>query len=451
MGKLKTFFSKLFKTKGIKTNEDILKQKRMIIVGVIVGFAFLGLGTSFYSFSQKQKKLLANQPINSPKLITERDKEYDWKDNIEQKVNTLKTENTNLSEENSALRTEINELKNMFSEKTLTRDELEEYLAGQSVVQNNTTTDNSSSKDEPALPAPPFEENESGKPVVNLDLLPAPPSPYPGYSAPGYVAPDVARKSSETEAAVAPESGSSIHVYRPENPPVSEEDNASEKFFLPAGTFMSGVLLGGLNAPTSAGGNTNPLPVFINVRSESFMPNSAISNNLDCFVIGSAMGELSDYRVYIRLVKLSCVNKARTHAISAEIQGGVLGEDGKHGVEGRAVSKQGALLAKTFLAGFMEGFGKVFQNAASSVSTDSSGSVSTIDPGKSFEAAGFGGLAESFDKLSDFYLNMAKRIFPVIELNAGRKVTVVLQNEKEVVWEKRNIVRNPLDMPIGGE
>jgi len=54
------------------------------------------------------------------------------------------------------------------------------------------------------------------------------------------------------------------------------------------------------------------------------------------------------------------------------------------------------------------------------------GATTTVDPGKQFEA-GFGtGVGRALDRLAQYYISLAEKVFPVIEIDAGRSVDVVL-------------------------
>ena len=70
----------------------------------------------------------------------------------------------------------------------------------------------------------------------------------------------------------------------------------------------------------------------------------------ECFVVGAGYGDVSSERAYIRTESLSCVTRDGT-AIDVPIKGYVAGEDGKAGMRGRLVSKQGQFLANALLVG----------------------------------------------------------------------------------------------------
>jgi conjugal transfer pilus assembly protein TraB len=138
-----------------------------------------------------------------------------------------------------------------------------------------------------------------------------------------------------------------------------------------------------------------------------------------------AIGDVSSERAYIRTESLSCVTREGT-AIDVPIKGYVAGEDGKAGMRGRLVSKQGQLLANALLAGVASGIGQAFQQSSTTMSVSPLGATSTVEPGKQFEA-GFGtGVGKALDRLAQYYISLAEKVFPVIEIDAGRTVDVVI-------------------------
>jgi conjugal transfer pilus assembly protein TraB len=52
------------------------------------------------------------------------------------------------------------------------------------------------------------------------------------------------------------------------------------------------------------------------------------------------------------------------------------------------------------------------------------------------EAGAAQGLSNSTKMLAQFYLDMAKEMFPVIEIDAGRRVTIILVHGVELVRAK---------------
>ena len=204
-----------------------------------------------------------------------------------------------------------------------------------------------------------------------------------------------------------------------------QETNTVE---IPAGSFVKAILLSGLDAPTGGKAQSMPYPVLLRVIDKSILPNKWQADIKDCFMVGEGIGELSSERVFIRVHTLSCVTESgKTY--QKKIKAYVSGEDGKVGLKGRVVSKQGALLARTLVAGFLEGTAKAFAQQNTIVSVSPLGQTQTIDTSKATQIAAVQGLSSATKKLADFYMKLVDQTFPVIEVNAGRKVDVVFLSE----------------------
>jgi len=195
--------------------------------------------------------------------------------------------------------------------------------------------------------------------------------------------------------------------------------------YLPSGSFVQGILLSGLDAPAGVTASKEPHPVLIKLSDLAVLPNRARLDIKDCFILGEGYGELSSERAYIRTTTLSCV-KANGQSLDAPLKGFVAGEDGKVGLRGRVVSKQGQFLAKALVAGFAEGLADVFNLSATTVSVSPLGATQTIDPERALEVGALSGTGRALDRLAQHYISMAERLFPVIEIDAGRKAEVVV-------------------------
>lgn len=198
----------------------------------------------------------------------------------------------------------------------------------------------------------------------------------------------------------------------------------SKKSLIPAGAFVKAVLLSGLDAPTGGKAQSSPHPVLIRITDKAVLPNLWKADIKDCFLIGSGYGDLPSERAYIRLEVMSCVKKDGT-VVEKSVKGYVAGEDGKVGLLGRVVSKQGAILARMLLAGFIDGISRVFQQSGSTVIVSPQGSLTTIDPGKALNVGITGGFTSAAKELVEQYKKLADETYPVVEINAGRKVDVV--------------------------
>ena len=195
--------------------------------------------------------------------------------------------------------------------------------------------------------------------------------------------------------------------------------------YLPSGAFTRALLLGGLDAPTGGQAQRNPQPVLLRLMDNAVLPNQFRSRIKECFVVGAGYGDVSSERAYIRTESLSCITRDGT-AIDVPVKGYVAGEDGKAGMRGRLVSKQGQILANALLAGVASGIGQAFTQSSTTTSISPLGTTSTVDSGKQLEAGVGTGVGKALDRLAQYYITLAEKVFPVIEIDAGRMVDVVL-------------------------
>ncbi len=103
----------------------------------------------------------------------------------------------------------------------------------------------------------------------------------------------------------------------------------------------------------------SPSPILMQIRDLMKLPNDFRVHATDCFLMGEGLAELSSERVQIRGVNISCVRQNGT-AVDMTIKGFVAGEDGKAGMRGPVVMKEGAMLARSLLAGFVSGISRAF-------------------------------------------------------------------------------------------
>lgn len=141
-------------------------------------------------------------------------------------------------------------------------------------------------------------------------------------------------------------------------------------------------------------------------------------------MLGSAYGDISSERAIARLENLSCIRNDET-AVDIPVKGYVVGEDGKAGMRGRLISKQGRVLANALLAGIGSGIGQAFQASTTTQSVSALGSTFTVDKGKEIENGISLGIGKALDRLSQYYITLAEKLFPVIEIDSGRIVEIV--------------------------
>lgn len=297
-------------------------------------------------------------------------------------------------------------------------------------------------------PQPPTQKEESLLPP--LPPIPPPPAPSPvSQQQPAPQLPPPQPK--EPGIAVFEVSDAAAAVQ-------GAQEKQQGKTYIPSGSFMRAVLLGGLDAPTGGQAQNNPWPVLLRVQDNAFLPNRFRAKVKECFLLGSGYGDISSERAYLRLESLSCVLN-NGEVVDTNAKGYVVGEDGKAGMRGRLVSKQGQVLANALLAGIASGIGQAFQQSATTYSTSALGTVGTVETDKQFQAGIGAGVGKALDRLSQYYINLAEKMFPIIEVDAGRVVDVVLtkgvtlslgqsvdEGDYTEVWKRgRQIMRKSLD------
>lgn len=211
------------------------------------------------------------------------------------------------------------------------------------------------------------------------------------------------------------------------------------KNYLPSGSFMPAVILGGLDAPTGAISRDNPYPVLLHISSHARLPNQAQLDLKECFVLAAGYGDIGSERALLRTEKLSCQRRDGSF-IDTQLRGFVVGEDGRAGVRGRLVTKQGQILQRSLLAGIGAGMSEIFRtrqaNHLEAAKINQADNAATSIPGLSVENYALAGLSSglqsSLDRLANYYITMAERVHPIIEVGAGRKVDIVVQEGLEL-------------------
>lgn len=221
-----------------------------------------------------------------------------------------------------------------------------------------------------------------------------------------------------------------ISEAEPETDPAAAEAEKEPEMFIPAGSMMKGVLLAGLDAPTGTDARKDPFPVNVRIQTDTVLPNGYTADLKECFLLMSGYGDMSSERALLRGETLSCI-KDDGSIIQTKLPSYAAGEDGKAGLRGRLVSKTGSILAKTLLAGFASGVSEAFDvSMTPTINTSSDGTVSyeQVYAPEAFQGAAISGVSNALDRLADYYMSMAEEMFPIIEIDGGRELTVIVSN-----------------------
>ena len=217
-------------------------------------------------------------------------------------------------------------------------------------------------------------------------------------------------------------------------------DDAGEQFgrpggrdlgtWLPAGSHAEAVVLAGVDASAAVSSQGDPRPVLLRIVSPAWTAadgGGALSVDIDgCTVTGAAHGDLSSEKVYARLRTLTCAGSVPGTVLETQVAGFVAGA-GKTGVRGPVVSREGALVEKAFLAGMVSGLGEGVAGAFAPQAVTTGGGAAVANTGLGdIGRAGLGAGARSAgSKVADYLIRRAEQYQPVIQLQAGTRVTVV--------------------------
>jgi len=268
----------------------------------------------------------------------------------------------------------------------------------------------------PPLPPPPRPISTSSS-----DTLPPPPAPATGAKLPPPPgSPVVSRQPGRPG-----QQGAIAELVIPLPKDSAGDDTRTVDNYIPAGSFGQAILLSGIDAPTGGAAQNNPVPFVVKLKDHGRLPNGFRSRVRSCHVVLAGYGDISSERVYARTETLSCVLKDG-RVLETPLKGYISGEDGKAGMRGRLVSKQGALIARSLLAGIFGGIGEGVSESYKTVTTSALGSVATVDPNEVFKQGAAEGIGTAMDRISKWYLERADETYPVIEADAARVVDIVL-------------------------
>lgn len=204
--------------------------------------------------------------------------------------------------------------------------------------------------------------------------------------------------------------------------------------YLPTGSMLRGVLLSGIYAPTGVNARKDPFPVVLRIQNEAILPNLKRADLRECFLTLSGYGDMSSERALLRGETISCIANDNS-VLEAKLPSYAVGEDGKAGVRGKLITRNGKTLRNAMLAGFASGIGDAFKTSAVpqlDISGSSSTTYTTAFSANTLNNGIFNGASSALNKLADYYMSMAEQTFPVVEINAGREITVTLTQGTEL-------------------
>lgn len=214
--------------------------------------------------------------------------------------------------------------------------------------------------------------------------------------------------------------------------------------YLPATSIISGSFISGMDAPTAQNARSDPYPALIRIKKDAILPNRFRSDVRECGLLAAGFGDLSSERAYFRSEVITCIREDGA-VFESSIDAYAVGEDGKAGIRGRLVTKQGQYLAKALTAGFLQAASQLFSvqsiptiNVNRDGNTDSS-PYQQVMSSQAMQGAAIAGVGGALNRLADFYMKMAGDLFPVIEIDPARSVDFIVQKGVALKFNKVNV------------
>lgn len=444
------------------------KKKKNFIIFLIIIVITTGLVLSFINFYQmstkdiKAKKIEREKENKEQALIDKTEFKESWAIGMENKFksvdkkleNTLKNQQQKIQEtfnkQQQQMQSVLEEMKNFMKEQQQqtekTKEELESKIKN---LEEKTKEEIEAAKVKSSqgsmLPPPPSTGSKSNQSELlpplnnkktngNESLLP----PLPGVSKGSQKS---AAKKEEPRNVVITDfvNHAVIKKVKTDKENIEKQKKLDakkpEKTYDVAMGFTKAYMITGAYAPVMGGKNINTIPVLLEAEGDIIIANDETESIDKCFLIGSAIGNVSSETIDIRISKLECILNNGTGKIRGAIKGWVIGENGKPGVSAQLISKSGAYISRTILAGVMQGFSQALVNTTQK--SQSTGSNINLLTNGTLQGAAQG-TQDAFSMLADYYMKKAEETLPILEAQGGRNVSIMLNGGEQLSLTKFN-------------
>ena len=210
------------------------------------------------------------------------------------------------------------------------------------------------------------------------------------------------------------------------DPPKSQVFSKNASNYVPSGTFVKAVVLGGADADASVNGaKKNNGVMLFKLITQGTLPNNQQSRLKGCFITASTYGDISSERAYVTLDKISCARKGRPILDKSVTEWAFFA--GKVGIKGRPLMRDGKVVQWAGISGALSGIASAAQYAQSVQNIGPYGATSLVPSDRIGSYAGLGGASKAADQLSSYYIKRAEQYHPVIQVGAGNLVNIVFK------------------------
>lgn len=200
-------------------------------------------------------------------------------------------------------------------------------------------------------------------------------------------------------------------------------------FEIPAGTVVKAVLVSGADCSVAVQKPTGPNMVLLRPLDNGHLPRNVRVPLKGSVIIGSAIGDISSERVYIRAERMSLIERDGAFS-ETDLSAYISGEDGREGMRGVVVDRSGQIVARAAFAAFLQG---ASQGAQTALQTKAFEHMSQKVPG--LEGLHYGpiqGTTTALNKMTDYYIKRAEQLQPAIQIAAGRVVDVIFTKSVKI-------------------
>ena len=208
------------------------------------------------------------------------------------------------------------------------------------------------------------------------------------------------------------------------------------KDYITTGSFARGLLLTGVVVGTGTNNAASPEPIMIRlVDTANFSKGYRTKQIKEAILIGSCSGDISSERAKCRLETVSLINN-KGDIIEKNVEGWLIGEDGRPGIKGIVVDKSSDIARMAVLNGVLGGIAQFFQNQATNgilPISPMTGGQNALKAQDALKAGLYSGSGNALEKLADFAIKRAESMSPVIVVGSGRIVDVVFKKGVDLI------------------
>lgn len=197
--------------------------------------------------------------------------------------------------------------------------------------------------------------------------------------------------------------------------------------YVPANTSVRAVVLGGADADASVTGEDKHNAVMLfKLLDNGALPNGKQSHLRGCRISAFTWGDISSERAFAELNRISCAPDGKD-IIDLPVHGWVF-FNGKVGIKGEPLMRDGKVLMAAGIAGGLSGIAQAAQASLPVENFNNAGVYSFVPSNRIMGFTAAGGAANAASTLAQHYIKRSEQYHPVIQVGAGNVVTIVFKD-----------------------